>query len=55
LLLVVRNARAKGRRSAIAEADSIEAELAECRESRIALRRENFGLRETLAENGIEW
>lgn len=53
-LLVVRNARTKGRRGAIEEADALETELVECREARLALRRELFGARETLADHGIE-
>ena len=54
LLLVVRNARTKGRRSAISEADDLEVELASCRSDRLEDRRVIYELRGKLADAGLE-
>lgn len=53
LLLVIRNARSKGRRGAIDEADALEVELEACRRERLEERRMIFRLREQLAEHGL--
>ena len=54
MLIVVRNARAKGRKSAIAEADALEAEIADCRARRIADERTIYELRLKFAEAGLD-
>jgi hypothetical protein len=54
LLLVVRNARSKGRKSAISEADDLEVELAACREDRLSDRKAIYDLRGKLADAGLE-
>ena len=53
LLLVIRNARTKGRRGAIEEADALEVELEECRHDRLGDRAAIYKLREKLAEHGL--
>lgn len=52
-LIVVRNARTKGRKAALAEADAMEALVAECREQRVRDAATIFDLRMTLSEHGL--
>jgi hypothetical protein len=52
-LIIVRNARTKGRRAALAEADAMEALVAECREQRVRDAATIFDLRMTLSEHGL--
>ena len=54
LVLVVRNARAKGRRAAIDEADAAEAEIEALRSERIADRRRIYVLQQVLTDAGVE-
>ena len=54
VLIGIRNARSKGRRSAIAEADEVEALLADCREGRLTDAAALYRLREALASRGID-
>jgi hypothetical protein len=54
VLIAIRNARTKGRASAIAEADALEAEIAACRDRHIADSRLIFELRSAMAANGLD-
>ena len=54
VLIGIRQARSKGRRSAIAEADEVEALLADCREGRLSDAAALYKLREALASRGID-
>jgi hypothetical protein len=54
VLIAIRNARTKGRASAIAEADALEVEIAACRDARVADARLIYELRAALASAGID-
>lgn len=54
VLIGIRNVKSKGRKAAIAEADSVEELLNECREGRITDAAALYKLRQLAAERGIE-
>ena len=52
VLIMIHNARNKGRRSALDEADAAQAELAECRAARVEDARTIYELETKLAQGG---
>jgi len=54
VLIAVRNARSKGRRAALSEADELEGLLTACRAERLEAHRVIFELREVLTAHGID-
>lgn len=54
VLIAVRNARSKGRRAALGEADEVERLLSECRAARLADQQLIYDLQTALIERGIK-
>jgi len=54
VLIAIRNARSKGRRAALGEADELEALLASCRAERLEAQGRIYALTSALIEHGIK-